>query len=104
MNIQLKKESAEIGLTHSQKTLFALAENYPNLKANENFLSLQKELSAIEHELQLSRRYYNGAVRNYSVMTTQFPSNIIARTFGFEYIPYFEIADFQERNAPKIHF
>lgn len=99
-----EKEAAEKGLTQSLKSLFALAENYPNLKANENFLSLQKDLSAIEHELQLSRRYYNGTVRNYTVMTAQFPSNIIASIFGFIALSYFEITLSEERENPKVRF
>lgn len=98
------KETAEIGLNRSLKSLFALVENYPNLKANENFMALQKELSSIEQELQLARRYYNGTVRNYTVITTQFPSNIVASIGGFESMPYFEVIDEQERSAPKVKF
>ncbi len=99
-----EKQSAEAGLTSSLKSLFALAEQYPNLKANENFLSLQKELAVVEHEVQLSRRYYNGTVRNYTTLTMQFPSNIIANIFKFEPISYFEINEPGERTAPKIKF
>lgn len=98
------KEKAEVNLNQSLKTLFAIAEQYPNLKANENFLALQKELSTVEHELQLARRYYNGAVRNYTITITQFPSNIIANTFGFTTMPYFEITQAQERDVPRIKF
>lgn len=99
-----EKETAEIGLTHSLKSLFAIAEQYPNLKANENFLALQKELSAVEQDLQLARRYYNGAVRNYSVLLIKFPSNIIAKIFGFQSVAYFEITESEERSVPKIKF
>ena len=99
-----QKEKAELSLNHSLKTLFALAEAYPNLKANENFLALQKELSGIEDELQLSRRYYNGAVRNYTIKIVQFPSNIIAKIFGFSSVAYFEITRAEERDVPEIKF
>ena len=98
------KQAAEIGLTGALKTVFALAEQYPDLKANQNFLELQKELSSIEHELQLSRRYYNGAVRNYIISIHQFPSNILAKFFGFKEMDYFELNSDQERSVPKIKF
>lgn len=100
----VQKEKAEYSLTHSLKSLFALAEQYPNLKANENFLGLQNELSAIERELQLSRRYYNGTVRHYMVLLVQFPSNIIARLFNFAPVSYFELSSLEERNAPSVKF
>ncbi|MBP9764937.1 LemA family protein [Candidatus Babeliales bacterium] len=98
------KEHAEIGLSGSLKSLFALAEQYPNLKANENFLALQKELGDVENELQLSRRYYNGTVRNYNIKTAQFPSNLIALFFGFSVAPYFEITQPNERTVPSTKF
>jgi len=98
-----EKASAEAGLTQSLKTLFAIAEQYPDLKANTNFLELQKELSAIEQELSLARRYYNGAARNYNVAVASFPSRIIASVGGFEQVPYFE-AHATERETPKVHF
>jgi LemA protein len=96
------KAAAEAELTQTLKTLFAVAENYPNLKANENFLALQKELSTIEHEVQLSRRYYNGTVRNYMIAIIQFPVRIIAQLFGFTRLPYFELSASHERDVPKI--
>lgn len=99
-----QKEKAELSLNSSLKTLFALAEQYPNLKANENFLALQKELSNVEDELQLARRYYNGSVRNYTVEIGQFPLNIIAKIFEFTSIPYFEVTQAEERNVPEIKF
>lgn len=99
-----QKEKAELNLNHSLKSLFALAEQYPNLKANENFLALQKELSHIEDELQLSRRYYNGAVRNYSIKLMRFPSNMIAKMFAFSPASYFETTQAEERNVPEIKF
>lgn len=99
-----EKAAAEQGLTQSLKTLFALAEQYPNLKANENFLALQKELGSLEQELQLARRYYNGTARNYNIAVTTFPSNLIAGTFGFGTSPYFEVTSSDERDVPKINF
>ena len=98
------KETAEVGLAGSLKTLFAIAEQYPDLKANQNFLSLQKELSSVEQELHLARRYYNGTVRNYNILTKQFPTNLIASYAGFGSISYFEITDHDERSAPKMKF
>ncbi|AXK60577.1 LemA family protein [Candidatus Chromulinivorax destructor] len=99
-----QKEKAEGALTASLTKLFALAEQYPNLKANENFLALQKDVSSVEDELQLARRYYNGAVRNYSIARVQFPSNIIAGIFKFEPLSYFEVMQTEERNSPHIKF
>lgn len=98
------KAAAEAGLTQSLKTLFAVAENYPDLKANENFLSLQKDLGLIEQDVQLARRYYNGTVRNYNVKVQMFPSRIIAAFAGFPAAPYFEVGSESERQAPKVSF
>lgn len=99
-----EKARAEAGLTDALKTLFAVAENYPQLKANENFLSLQKDLGVIEQDLQLARRYYNGTVRNYNIMVQTFPSRIIASMGGFTVAPYFEVGSETERQAPKVNF
>lgn len=99
-----QKAEAEKGLTHALRSLFAVAENYPNLKANENFLSLQKELSSLEHEIQLSRRYYNGAARNYNVLVQSFPSRIAAGMGGFSIVPYFELNSSAERENPRVQF
>lgn len=99
-----EKSAAETGLAGTLKTLFAVAEQYPNLKANENFLTLQKELSQIEQELQLARRYYNGTARNYNASVLSFPGNIIANFFNFTQAQYFELNSAQEREVPKIQF
>lgn len=99
-----EKSAAEGGLSQALKTLFAVAENYPNLKANEQYINLQKELSLLEHELQLARRYYNGTVRNYSINIASFPSNLIAKSMGFAKVPYFELSSADERNAPRVTF
>lgn len=95
---------AENALTGALKTLFAVAENYPDLKANTNFLALQNDLTKIEEDLQLSRRYYNGATRNYNIKVQSFPSNLIARSTGFEIMPFFELAGTEESKNPKIQF
>ncbi len=99
-----EKAAAEKGLSGALKTLFAVAENYPNLKANENFLGLQQQLSTLETEIQLARRYYNGAPRNYNISVRSFPSNIIANMFSFKIAAYFELGSEQEREAPKVKF
>jgi len=99
-----EKADAEKGLSGALKTLFAVAENYPDLKANENFLSLQQELSSLETEIQLSRRYYNGAARNYNVAVRSFPSNVVANIFSFTAVDYFELDNAQEREVPKVKF
>lgn len=98
------KVHAEAGLSGALKTLFAVAENYPDLKANQNFMSLQKDLVGLEDELQLSRRYYNGATRNYNIVVQTFPSSIVARITKFALAPYFELDSEAERNVPKVEF
>lgn len=82
--------------------LMALAENYPDLKASDNFLELQQQLSTLENELQMARRYYNGAVRNQNVLVQSFPSNAIAGLFGFRTREFFELADEAERAVPQV--
>lgn len=99
-----EKLQAEAGLTNALKTLFAVVENYPDLKANQNFIELQRDLNSIENEIQLSRRYYNGTARNYNTLVKSFPTNIIANITHFEPTPYFEISTLEERENPKIQF
>ena len=84
--------------------LFALAEDYPDLKANESFLELQGSLSELEDEIQMSRRYYNGAARDLNVRIESFPSNLVASTFKFEQADYFEIMNEADRAVPKVDF
>jgi LemA protein len=84
--------------------LFAIAEAYPELKADANFRDLQDKLSAIEEEIQLSRRYYNGAVRNLNNMIQSFPSNLVANYFKFTAAEFFEIGDAAAREVPKVDF
>jgi LemA protein len=82
--------------------LFALAEAYPDLKASTNFLELQRELAKLEDEIQMARRYYNGAVRNLNTMVETIPSNIVAGLTGFSQRSYFELSDAAERNVPRV--
>ena len=95
---------AESSLSGSLMNLFAVAENYPELKANENFLDLQKQLQDIENDIQMSRRYYNGTVRNNNVLIESFPSNLVANAFSFQKAEFFEIEDPNVRNVPKVEF
>jgi LemA protein len=99
-----EKSQAESQLTQTLKTLFAVSEQYPDLKANQNFMALQKELTSIEDQVQLSRRYYNGAARNYNVGVSSFPSSIVANMYGFSKVPYFELTNSSERDVPKVNF
>lgn len=84
--------------------IFALAEAYPKLRASENFLNLQRELSEVENQVQYARRYYNGAVRDLNVLIQQFPTNLIARWFRFAQAEYFEIELATERESPAMEF
>jgi len=84
--------------------LFALAESYPDLKANANFAQLQASLGEIEEQIQLARRYYNGAVRNLNIAVESFPSNLVAGRFGFVKAEFFELESPAERATPKVEF
>ncbi|WP_421693179.1 LemA family protein [Aestuariivirga sp.] len=99
-------EQSAVGQAMSQALgkLFAVAEAYPQLKADANFRDLQDKLAGIEDEIQLSRRYYNGAVRNLNTMIESFPSNLIATQFKFEKAEFFEIGDAAAREVPKVDF
>lgn len=98
------RAEAEGMLGQALGKLFALAEAYPDLKANENFLELQRSLETIEGELQMSRRYYNGAARDLNVKVESVPSNLVARNFGFVKAPYFEITNEADRAVPTVKF
>ena len=84
--------------------LLAVAEAYPDLKANTTFLEFQEALQAVEDEIQLSRRYYNGAVRNLNVAVESFPSTVIANAFKFEKAEYFELENEADRAVPSVKF
>ncbi len=99
-----ERASRENALTAALGRLFAVAENYPDLKANENFLSLQEDLAEIEDQIQLARRYYNGTVRNLNIKIDSFPSNLVAQRFTFEKAQFFEIEDAGDRAVPQVAF
>lgn len=96
------QEKVQIGIAQDLGKLFVIVENYPELKANENFAQLQIEISKVEHDLQRARRYYNGSVRDLNTKIQQFPSNIIASIFKFEDEPFFDIQNESERAVPQI--
>jgi len=99
-----KMANAENMLTQSLRQLFAVAENYPDLKANQNFLELQKTLETIENVLSESRRYYNAVVRDLNTAIEKVPTNIIASIFHFLKREYFEIEDVGQKEPPKVDF
>jgi LemA protein len=94
----------EGGLTAALSRLLAVAENYPDLKANQNFLALQEELTSTENKISFSRQYYNDSVLKFNNKTQMFPSNIIAGMFGFRAGEFFEVTEAEQREAPKVSF
>lgn len=98
------KAGAEGGLSRALRQLFALAESYPELKANQNFLELQSELSALEDTIQKARRYYNAVVRDLNTRIEIFPASLVAQMTGFMRKDYFELEDETERSAPTVSF
>jgi len=98
-----QRAAAEGSLTNALKSLFALSEDYPELKAAENFRELQSTLSELEDHVQRSRRYYNAVVRDFNTCIGQVPSNIIARAFGFEEREFFQITE-EQRAKPEVSF
>ena len=96
------KSQVENALSRSLANLFAVAENYPDLKANQNFLDLQRQLAEVEDQIQMSRRYYNGTVRNFNILIESFPSNLVARQFNFTQAEFFEIEDESDRAVPQV--
>ncbi len=99
-----KQAEAENMLSQTLRSLFAVSENYPELKANENFLSLQEELTSTENKISFSRQHYNDSVMNFNNKTEMFPSNIIAGMFGFKKREFFELEDEEQREAPEVSF
>lgn len=99
-----QRAQAEGALSQALGKLFAVAEAYPDLKASQNFLQFQSELSNTENELQMSRRYYNGTARDLNTAVESFPSNILANTFHFEKVQYFEIDNPADRAVPQVKF
>lgn len=98
------KIEANNQLTGALKSLFAVAESYPDLKANQNFLQLQSELSDIENKLAAARRFFNATTREFNTATQTFPSNLIAKNFGFTEVAFFELDDEAAKKAPKVSF
>jgi LemA protein len=99
------KAKAENMFSETLKSLFAVAEAYPQLRANENFMQLQQQLKDIEDNIEYARRYYNAVVRDYNIMTETFPSNIVASQFRFEKSEFFELEEAGvERKPVKVSF
>jgi LemA protein len=98
-----EQAAAEGPLVAALRQLFAVAENYPDLKANQNFLALQAELSNTEDRLQTARRFYNSNVRDYNRRVQSFPSNVIARSFGFTEEQFFEVDESLRGDAGVPH-
>ena len=99
-----EKAKLESALGRSLSGLIAVAENYPDLKAAANFSELQGQLAEIEDQIQMARRYYNGAVRTLNIKVESFPGNLVAGRFGFQTAEFFEIESPEERSLPKVRF
>jgi len=99
-----EKAKAENMLSGTLKSLFAVAENYPDLKANENFLELQRELSDTENKIQAARRFYNGNVRDFNTKIQVFPNNLIAGTLNFKEYDFFELEGEEAKEPVKVDF
>ena len=98
------RAQAENQLTQALRQLFAVAEAYPELKANQNFQQLQSSLGEIEEAVQNARRYYNAVVRDLNTAIESFPSNFVATTFQFKKRPFFELDRPEERQVPRVSF
>lgn len=98
------KEVAEKNLNQAMMNLFAVAEQYPDLKANANFQQLQAELTSIEGDIEKSRRYYNGTVRENNTLVESFPSSIVANMYKFEKSKFFELENIADREVPNVKF
>jgi LemA protein len=99
-----RRASAENALQGALGRLFAVAEAYPQLKADKNFLALQQQLAEIEDQLQMARRYYNGSVRNLNIGIQSFPDNLLAGVLGFSELPFFELEDRSQAATPTVAF
>ena len=100
----IDQAKAENMLSQTLRSLFAVAESYPDLKANQNFLALQEELASTENKISFSRQHYNDSAMSYNNKTEMFPSNFIANMFSFEMAEFFEIEEAAEREAPQVSF
>ena len=99
-----QRAQAEGALSGALGRLFAVAEAYPDLKASANFMQFQGELSNTENEIQMARRYYNGTARDLNTAVESFPSNVIANSFKFEKVQYFEMENPADRAVPQVKF
>jgi LemA protein len=99
-----ERAQVENVLTSALRSLLAVAEAYPDLKASQNFLALQEELSNTENKIGFSRQYYNDAAMRYRNRVEMFPSNIVANVFGFQAEPFFQVEASAERAAPQVKF
>lgn len=97
-----RTDAAESGLSEGLRGIFALAESYPQLKADTNFQQLFSRLVEIEDHLQYARRYYNGSVRDFRNLVQTFPQNLVARAFAFRPAEFFEVEGATERSAPRV--
>jgi len=98
------RAQAENILTGALRQLFAVAENYPDLKANQNMLALQEELKATENRIAFARQHYNDSVMSYNTQIQQFPANLLASSFGFQPKVFFELTDPTQREPVKVQF
>lgn len=98
------RAKVESALGGALAKVMVVAENYPDLKANQNFIEFQTALKETEDTIQMARRYYNGAVRNLNIQVESFPANLVAQRFGFETQDYFEIEDDADRAVPNVSF
>ncbi|MDJ0893696.1 MAG: LemA family protein [Alphaproteobacteria bacterium] len=99
-----ERARAEGALSTALANLFAVAENYPELKASRNFTDLQGQLGEIEDQIQSARRYYNGTVRNFNILVASFPSNLVAGVFRFTRAQFFELDKAADRAVPEVQF
>jgi len=99
-----ERAQAENFLTSTLKSLFAVAEAYPDLKANQNFLRLQEELTSTENKIAFARQFYNDATMQYNTRLQTFPVNLVAGPFGFSAREFFEVGTASEREAPQVKF
>ncbi len=99
-----ERQEAENALSQTLKTLFAVSESYPELKASQNFLELQRELRDTEDKVQAARRFYNSNVRDLNIKIESFPANLIVSTLGFKKMELFELTAVEEREVPKVQF
>jgi len=99
-----EKGEAENALSGTLKTLFAVSENYPQLRASENFQKLQDELTDTEDKIQAARRFYNANARDLNIKIETFPANVVANIFGFKPMEFFGVEDAAEKEPAKVSF